>query len=49
MFKGVIRFKNIHGEELDEAITKLLAEAGREVEIAHDYEDGDAVGEEGCE
>ena len=38
--KGVIRYKNIRGKELDEAITKLLAEAGHEVEIEHD-EDND--------
>lgn len=37
--KGVIRFKNVRGEELDEAITKLLAEAGHDVVISHPDED----------
>ena len=40
--KGVIRYKNVRNEELDEAITKLMAEAGHEVEITH--EDGEASG-----
>ena len=34
--KGVIRYQNVRGEALDNAITKLLAEAGHEVEITHD-------------
>ena len=34
--KGVIRYKNLRGDELDQAITKLLAEAGHEVDIKHD-------------
>jgi len=37
--KGVIRYKNLKGDELDEAITKLLAEMGCEVEIKHDLEE----------
>ena len=39
--KGTIRFKGIRGEELDDAITKLLAEAGHEVEITHAYDKTD--------
>lgn len=39
--KGTIRFKGVRGEDLDEAITKLLAEAGHEVEITHEYEKKD--------
>jgi len=31
--KGVIRYKNVRGEKLDDAIEKLLAEAGHEVEL----------------
>ena len=31
--KGVIRYKNLRGDEMDQAVTKLLAEAGHEVEI----------------
>ena len=31
--KGMIRYKNLRGDEMDEAVTKLLAEAGHEVEI----------------
>ncbi len=34
--EGVIRFKNLHGDKLDEAIEKLLAEIGEEVVIKHD-------------
>jgi len=37
--KGVIRYKNVRGAELDSAITKLMAEAGHEVEIADAYDD----------
>ena len=36
--KGVIRFKNRRGKELDKAITELLAEAGHEVVISHEDE-----------
>ncbi len=35
---GKIRFVNLRGEEMDKAITKLLAELGHKVEIKH--EDG---------
>ena len=31
--KGIIRYKNIRGEELDEAIEKLMSEAGHEIEL----------------
>ena len=31
--KGNIRYKNLRGEKLDEAIEKLMAEAGHEVEL----------------
>ena len=31
--KGIIRYKNIRGEELDKAIEKLMAEAGHEIEL----------------
>ena len=31
--KGIIRYKNVRGDELDEAITKLMAEAGHEVKL----------------
>ena len=37
--KGVIRYKNVRGQELDDAITELLAEAGHEVEISHESKD----------
>ena len=37
--KGIIRYKNVRGEELDEALTVLLAEAGHEVAITHDEEE----------
>ena len=39
--KGVIRYKDVRGEELDEAITELLAEAGHEVELTHEDEDAE--------
>jgi len=35
--KGVIRYKNVRGEKLDEALTTLLAEAGHEVQIEHEH------------
>ncbi len=38
---GVIRYKNVRGEKMDEAVTALLAEMGHEVEIKHDAEDHD--------
>ena len=37
--KGKIRYKNVRGQELDDAITELLAEAGHEVEISHESKD----------
>ena len=45
--KGMIRFKPGNGkrltkDELDELITKLLAEAGHEVEITHSHEKKDS-------
>jgi len=36
--KGIIRYKNVRGAELDEAITKLMAEAGHEVELMDEEE-----------
>jgi len=37
--EGVIRYKNVRGAAMDEAVTKLLAEMGHEVEILHETED----------
>ena len=34
--KGVIRYKGVRNDDLDKAITELLAEAGHEVEITHE-------------
>ena len=34
--KGVIRYRDVRGKELDDAITELLAEEGHEVKITHD-------------
>ena len=31
--KGIIRYKNLRGEKLDDAIEELMAEAGHEVEL----------------
>ena len=36
---GKIRFKDLHGQKLDQAIIELLAEIGENVEISHDDED----------
>ena len=36
--EGKIRFKNVRGAKLDEAITELLAEMGHEVEIQDEKE-----------
>ena len=34
--EGKIRYKNVRGAKMDEAITALLAEIGHEVEISHE-------------
>lgn len=39
--EGVIRFKNVRGANMDEAITTLLAEMGHEVTITHADEGGE--------
>lgn len=47
--KGVIRYKNVRGDELDRAIESLYAEAGETISIQHDEEkapDGAAPAEE---
>ena len=36
--EGRIRYKQVHGEELDQAIATLLAEMGHPVELSHDDE-----------
>lgn len=38
---GVIRYKNVRGAKMDQAITTLLAEMGHEVEITHEDEEDD--------
>lgn len=38
--QGKIRYKNVRGAAMDEAITELLAEMGVEVELKHDEEEG---------
>ena len=38
--KGIIRYKDARGEELDKAIEKLMAEAGHEVELATEEKEG---------
>jgi len=40
--KGIIRYKNVRGKDMDAAITELLAEVGHEVEIVHDEEKKDS-------
>jgi len=39
--KGIIRYKDLKGEELDEAIEKLMAEAGHEVELEAEKKEAD--------
>jgi hypothetical protein len=40
--EGVIRYKQVRGPQLDEAITTLLAEMGHEVDLSqHDDEESD--------
>ena len=34
--KGIIRYKDARGEDLDKAIEKLMAEAGHEVELTRE-------------
>ncbi len=43
--EGIIRYKNVRGDDMDKAITELLAEAGHEVEISHDEDDAEMGGE----
>lgn len=40
--KGVIRYKNVRGDDLDKALETLLAEMGEPVSIQHDEEGEDA-------
>ena len=40
--KGVIRFKDLRDEKLDEAIEKLMAEAGHEVELESEEKEPEA-------
>ena len=42
--EGKIRFKNRRGEQMDEAITELLAEMGHEVDLS-EHEDEEDVAE----
>ena len=37
--KGVVRYKNVRGAEMDEAITTLMKEMGEDIEITHDEEE----------
>lgn len=37
--EGVIRYKNVRGPAMDEAVATLLAEMGHEVDIQHEEED----------
>ena len=46
MPEGVIRYKNLRGKPLDQAIEKLMAELGEEVELVgidHESEDKIAI------
>lgn len=46
--EGKIRFKNVRGEKMDQAVEELLKEMGEEVTISHDdEEDKPAAGEGG--
>lgn len=38
---GVIRFKNVRGAAMDEAVASLLAEMGHEVKITHEDHDAE--------
>ena len=39
--KGIIRYKDLKGEKLDEAIEKLMAEAGHQVELEAEKKEED--------
>ena len=43
---GVIRYKNVRGEKLDEAIETLLAEMGHEVDLSAEPEPEEESGED---
>ncbi len=46
---GVIRYKNVRGDDMDRALETLFAEMGQELKISHDpeeeKEEGDSDGE----
>ena len=44
--KGVIRYKNVRGKKLDEAIEGLLAELGEEVNLSEEVKADDETPEE---
>ncbi len=44
--EGKIRFKNVRGEQLDDSLTTLLAEAGHEVDLSEHGDDENEPSEE---
>ena len=40
---GTIRYKNVRGDEMDEALTTLLAEMGHEVDLSNHDEENDGA------
>ena len=44
--EGVIRYKNVRGDKMDDAIETLLAEMGHDVKISHDDEEEDSKKDE---
>lgn len=44
---GVIRFKNVRGEKLDDALESLFAEMGDSIEIVHEEEEEGEKSDEG--
>ncbi len=47
--EGVIRYKNVRGRKLDEAITELMAEIGHEVDLSNHQDPADVAEEDVAE
>ncbi len=42
--EGVIRYRNVRGDDMDRALETLLAEMGHDIRIQHEEEEGESTG-----
>ena len=47
--EGVVRYKNVRGDDMDRAVETLLAEVGHELTISHEEEEEEAAAPEESE